>query len=155
MLCTYKYGMYTCTCTGYRFCLNYMDHNMIWAAQSMYKATKQCKEHCSFLSIYRGGRRLWGISGGSRILKRGVPVWTWLIAKSAQSAHAIGGCCTWGTCPPRGKSWFYIDLLRSFLVPFWGETARVGWPTAKSSHCAWSQTKRSHNLQCSRAREPT
>ena len=29
------------------------------------------------------------------------------------------------------------DLLRSLLVPFWGETARVGRPTANLAGCDW------------------
>ena len=36
-------------------------------------------------------------------------------------------------------------ILRSLLVLFWGETARVGRPTAKSSHCVC--VKRSLNLK--------
>ena len=36
-------------------------------------------------------------------------------------------------CRPPGK-FLISDLLRLFLVLFWGETARVGQSTAKSSH---------------------
>ena len=39
-----------------------------------------------------------------------------------------------GGMPPPG-TFLISDLLRSFLVPFWGEIARVGRPTAKSNHC--------------------
>ena len=47
--------------------------------------------------------------------------------KRARKARARG-CGTWGHVPP-GK-FLLPDLLRSLLVPFWGETARVGQPTA-------------------------
>ena len=43
------------------------------------------------------------------------------------------GCVTCRYVPP-GK-FFILDLLRSLLVSFWGETARVGRPTAKCSRC--------------------
>ena len=36
------------------------------------------------------------------------------------------------------RKFLISDLLRLFLVPFWGEIARVAWSTAKSSHCVWS-----------------
>ena len=50
----------------------------------------------------------------------------------------------WGTCPP-GK--FLISyLLRSLLVLFWGETARVGQPTANLV-IVFETFKRSHNLK--------
>ena len=42
-------------------------------------------------------------------------------------ARALGGCGTWGQVPI-GK--VLISDLRSLLVPFWGETGRVGRPTA-------------------------
>ena len=41
--------------------------------------------------------------------------------------------------PPQEK---FSDLLRSFLVPFWGEIARVGWPTA-----VFEAFKHSQNLK--------
>ena len=77
-------------------------------------------------------------SGRSRILKRGVPLcnWSLYLAKrnKARKAHPLRGG-GWGHAPA-GK--FLISDLRSFLVPFWGEIARVRQPTAKSSHCVWS-----------------
>ena len=42
-------------------------------------------------------------------------------------AHPIGG--SGGMPPPR--KFFTSDLLRSFLVLFWGEIARGGRPTAE------------------------
>ena len=74
----------------------------------------------------------WVFSGRSRIFKRGVPVCTWLIAK----ARMLGGVA----CKDMSlhKNFRFQTFRDHFLVPFWGETARVGWPTAKSSHCVWS-----------------
>ena len=63
----------------------------------------------------------------------------------AREARALGGCGMWGHVPQ--ENFLISGLLRSLLVPFWGETPRVGRPTAKSSHCVWSQIKRSHNLK--------
>ena len=74
-------------------------------------------------------------SGGSRILKRGVPVCTWLIAWSAQSAHARGGVARGGHVLP-GK-FLISDLLRSLLVLFGGETVRVGRPIANLGEYDW------------------
>ena len=54
------------------------------------------------------------------------------------------GCGTWGTCPPR--KFLISDLLRSLLVPFWDETARVGQPTANLV-IVFESFKRSHNLK--------
>ena len=50
-----------------------------------------------------------------------------------REARTLGVCGMWGHVPP-GK-FLISDLLRPLLVPFWGETARVGRPTAISSHC--------------------
>ena len=47
-------------------------------------------------------------------------------------ACLLGGG-VWGHAPQ--ENFLISDFLRSFLVPFWGEIARVGQPTAKSSHC--------------------
>ena len=58
------------------------------------------------------------------------------VLECAGSVPARG---VWGHAPP-GK-FLISDLLRSFLVPTWGEIARVGWPTAKCSHCVWSLTE--------------
>ena len=60
-----------------------------------------------------------------------------------------------GTCP-LGK-FLISDLLRSLLVPFWGETARVGRPTANLV-IVFETFKCSHNFKgvppiCSEARE--
>ena len=49
-----------------------------------------------------------------------------------------------GHVPP-GKL-LISDLLRSLLVPFWGETARVGRPTAKVV-IVFETFKCSHNLK--------
>ena len=62
----------------------------------------------------------------------------------AREAHALGGCGTWGTCPPRKI--YVSDLLRSLLVPFWGETARVRQPTANLV-IVFETFKRLHNLK--------
>ena len=59
-------------------------------------------------------------SGGSRILKRGVPVCDLSVCRVAASEvweHA-------------GKFWT-SGLLRSFLVYSWGEISKAGRPTAK------------------------
>ena len=82
-------------------------------------------------------------SGRSRILKRRVPVCTWLLyltkCNKAREVCPLGGC---GACLPPPPQKIFSDLLRSFLVPaFWGEIARVGWPTTKSSHCVWSHSQ--------------
>ena len=50
-----------------------------------------------------------------------------------------------GHAPP-GK-FLISDLLRSLLVPFWGETARVGRPTANLVIVFEAFYKRSHNLR--------
>ena len=41
----------------------------------------------------------------------------------------------WGHAPPFPGKFAISDLLRLFLVLFWGEIGRVGRPTAKSSDC--------------------
>ena len=65
-------------------------------------------------------------SGGSRILKRGVPV----CDLSARRAPARG---VWRDAPP-GKFWI-SGFLRSFLVYSWGEIAKAGRHTAKPVVC--------------------
>ena len=60
-------------------------------------------------------------------------------------ACTLGGCAHVGTCTymsPQENIWFQIFWDR-FWWHFGGETARFGWPTAKSSHCVW----RSYNLK--------
>ena len=74
------------------------------------------------------------LSGGSRVLKRGVPVCTWSVylvkRNKVCEVHLLGE--SGGMPPPR--IFFSFQTFWLFLVPFWGEIARVGWPTAKSSH---------------------
>ena len=110
------------------------------------------------------------LSGESRILKRGFQcAHDW--SHKAREARVLGGCglvwpfmysipkhrglftwtfkplnlcSTWGTCPPR--KFLLSDLLRSLLVPFWGETARVGRPTANLV-IVFEIFKHSHNLK--------
>ena len=60
----------------------------------------------------------------------------------AWSAPARG---VWGYLLP--EKFLISDFFRSLLVPFWGEIARVGWPTAKSSHLEGNQTC-SHSYTC-------
>ena len=79
-------------------------------------------------------------SGGSRILKRGgssVHVTDVIKRKKrALGGVACGVCSTWGK----------MSHLRLLLVPFWGETARVGRPTANVV-IVFETFKRSHNLK--------
>ena len=58
-----------------------------------------------------------------------------------REVRALEGCGTGGGHVPPGK--FY--LLRSLLVPFWGETARVGQPTANLV-IMFENFEHSHNL---------
>ena len=67
-----------------------------------------------------------------------------VIAKSARSTRALGRCGTWGICPP--EKILISDPLRSLLVAFWGETARVGRATANLD-IVFETFKRSHNLK--------
>ena len=55
-----------------------------------------------------------------------------------RAKRALWAVARRNTSPRKIFDFRHSDLLRSFLVPFWGETARVGQPTAKSSHCVWS-----------------
>ena len=62
-----------------------------------------------------------------------------------RAKRALGGVARWGgTCPPRKI--LISNFLRSLLVPFWGETARVGRPTANLV-IVFETFKRSHNLK--------
>ena len=49
--------------------------------------------------------------------------------------------------PPPPRKFGISDLLRSFLVPFWGEIARVGQPTAKSIVIVFEAFKCLQNLR--------
>ena len=63
------------------------------------------------------------VSGGSRILKRGVPV----------CDLECVACPSLGAWSPEKRKKKIFDLLRSFLAYSWGEIAKVGQPTAKPS----------------------
>ena len=90
------------------------------------------------------GETLVHCSGGSGILKRGFQcarVWSHK-ARELREALALGGLPRGGHVPPSlvpslgtrlmfpPEKCLISDVLRSLLVPFWGETARVGQPTA-------------------------
>ena len=58
--------------------------------------------------------------------------------------RALRGVARGGHVPP--GNFMISDLLRSLLVPFWGETARFGRPTANLV-IVFETFKRSHNLK--------
>ena len=70
-------------------------------------------------------------SGRSSILKRGVPVCTWLLYLAKRNHESMWSAPTrvvWGHSPQGNFS--ISDLLRSFLMLFRGKIARVRWLTA-------------------------
>ena len=69
--------------------------------------------------------------------------YTWRsVIMKAREARPLGGS---GGMPPR-KIFLISDLLRPFLVPFWGKIARVGRPTANLV-IVFEAFKRSQNLK--------
>ena len=58
--------------------------------------------------------------------------------------RALGGVAHGGGSPPRNI--LISDLQRSLLVPFWGEIARVGRPTANLV-IVFETFKRLHNIK--------
>ena len=74
-------------------------------------------------------------------MKRGACTWSLYLTKldKAREARQLG---VWEHA---ALEIFLISDLRSFLVPFLGDIARVGRPTAKSSLC--KAFKRSQNLK--------
>ena len=61
-----------------------------------------------------------------------------------RAKRALGSVARGGTCRP--GNFLIADLLRSLLVPFRSETARVGRPTANVV-IVFETFKRSHNLK--------
>ena len=74
---------------------------------------------------------LFTYSGGSRILKRGVPVGSWLLYLAKRNHESMWSAPTrvvWGHSPQGNFS--ISDLLRSLLMLFRGKIATVRWLTA-------------------------
>ena len=85
-------------------------------------------------------------SGGSRILKEGFQcalvsyTWQSVIKRASALVRRI-----WGHARTGNFNFLISDILRWFLVPFWGKLTRIERPTATSCHC--EAFKSSQNLK--------